>query len=152
MCYGRPTGQCQARVQGFKVALAPQPQMGRASSACFTCAADVGGLDVPTQSSSVAVQTFRAASLLPIVSMLDQPRFFFADVDDLADDDLNVAVVLASMRLKRLPQPRSSRMPAADTRAADGLASWLTIPASTLMHRAVCPRAPVTANRLRFSF
>src|SRR3954467_2316770 len=95
---------------------------------------------------------FRAASLLPIVSMLDQPRFFSADIDDLADDDLNVAVVLASMRLKRLPQPRSSRSPAADPRAADGLASWLTIPASTLMHRAVCPRAPVTANRLRFSF
>ena len=40
-----------------------------------------------------------------------------------------------------LPQPRSSRMPAADTRAAAGTASWLTIPASTLMHSSVCPRA-----------
>ena len=39
------------------------------------------------------------------------------------------------------PQPRSSRMPAADTRAAGGTASWLTIPASTLMHSSVCPRA-----------
>jgi hypothetical protein len=28
------------------------------------------------------------------------------------------------------PQPRSSRMPAADTRGAGGTASWLTIPAS----------------------
>ena len=40
-----------------------------------------------------------------------------------------------------LPQPRSSRMPAADTRAAGGMASWLTMPASTLMHSSVCPRA-----------
>jgi hypothetical protein len=32
-------------------------------------------------------------------------------------------------------------MPAADTRAAAGTASWLTIPASTLMHSLVCPRA-----------
>jgi len=39
------------------------------------------------------------------------------------------------------PQPRSSKMPAADTRAAAGTASWLTIPASTLMHSSVCPRA-----------
>ncbi len=49
------------------------------------------------------------------------------------------------------PQPRSSRMPAADTRAAGGTASWLTIPASTLMHSSVCP-APATANRQVFSF
>ena len=27
------------------------------------------------------------------------------------------------------------------TRAAGGTASWLTIPASTLMHSSVCPRA-----------
>ena len=39
------------------------------------------------------------------------------------------------------PQARSSRIPAADTRAAGGMASWLTRPASTLMHSAVCPRA-----------
>jgi hypothetical protein len=40
-----------------------------------------------------------------------------------------------------LPQPRSSRIPAADTRAAAGTASWLSIPASTLMQSSVCPRA-----------
>ena len=39
------------------------------------------------------------------------------------------------------PQPRSSRMPAADTRAAGETASWLTMPARTLMHNSVCPRA-----------
>jgi hypothetical protein len=33
--------------------------------------------------------------------VLDQSRFFIVDVDDLADDDLNVAAVLASMRLER---------------------------------------------------
>jgi hypothetical protein len=32
-------------------------------------------------------------------------------------------------------------MPAADTRAAGGTASWLTRPASTLTHSSVCPRA-----------
>ena len=32
-------------------------------------------------------------------------------------------------------------MPAADTRAAGGTASWLTIPASTSTHSSVCPRA-----------
>jgi hypothetical protein len=32
-------------------------------------------------------------------------------------------------------------MPAAATRAAGGTASWLTIPASVLMHSSVCPRA-----------
>ena len=40
-----------------------------------------------------------------------------------------------------LPQPRSSKMPAAETRAAGGTASWLTMPASTLMQSSVCPRA-----------
>jgi len=35
----------------------------------------------------------------------------------------------------------TGRMPAADTCAAGGTASWLTIPASTLMHSSVCPRA-----------
>ena len=39
------------------------------------------------------------------------------------------------------PQPRSSRMPAAATRAAGGTVSWLTIPANTLTHSAVWPRA-----------
>ena len=50
-----------------------------------------------------------------------------------------------------LPQPRSSRALAADTRAAAGAASWLKSPASTLMHSSVCP-APASANRLEFSF
>ena len=64
-----------------------------------------------------------------------------AALGDLADRDANVLVVLAGMGCGARPQPRSSKMPAADTRAAGGTASWLTIPASTLMHSSVCPRA-----------
>jgi hypothetical protein len=37
------------------------------------------------------------------------------------------------------PRPRSSKMPAADTHAAGETASWLTMPASTLMHRKDAP-------------
>ena len=59
----------------------------------------------------------------------------------LADRDADVLAVLAGVGCGARPQPRSSRMPAADTRAAGGTASWLTIPASTLMHSSVCPRA-----------
>ena len=64
-----------------------------------------------------------------------------AALGDLADRDANVLVVLAGMGCGARPQPRSSKMPAADTRAAGGTASWLTIPASTLMHSSVCLRA-----------
>ena len=60
-------------------------------------------------------------------------------------DDLSVMRMSLSSSLAwgcgARPQPRSSRMPAADTRAAGGTVSWLTMPASTLMHSSACPRA-----------
>jgi hypothetical protein len=64
-----------------------------------------------------------------------------AGVDNLPDGDADVAAIVAGVGLRRAAQPRSSRMPAVDTRAAGGMASRLTMPASTLMHSSVCPRA-----------
>src|SRR5262245_61187533 len=52
-----------------------------------------------------------------------------------ADDALGIR---GGARRRRLAPAASSRMPAADTRAAGGTASWLTIPASTLMQSSVC--------------
>ena len=49
-------------------------------------------------------------------------------VEDVPDRDADIAItVWSSVVVGALPQPRSSRMPAADTRAAGGTASWLTI-------------------------
>ena len=74
--------------------------------------------------------------------MLNHQRLgFAAGINDPSDDDPKRPAVFVSMRLDCLPQPRSSRIPAAATRAAAGTASWLTIPANTLTHSAVCPRA-----------
>ena len=66
-------------------------------------------------------------------------------------DDLSVMRMSLSSSLAwgcgARPQPRSSRMPAADTRAAGDTASWPTTPASTLTHGAVCPRASERKSR-----
>ena len=91
------------------------------------------------------------ARRLALAVELQTRSILVAALDDLADRDADVLVVLAGVGCGARPQPRSSRMPAADTRAAGGTASWLTIPASTLMHSSVCP-APATANRQVFSF
>jgi hypothetical protein len=61
------------------------------------------------------------------------------DTDDLPDDDADTAAILARVRL-RCAAPAAIQQDAC-RRHAGGEASWLMIPASTLMHSSVCPRA-----------
>jgi hypothetical protein len=58
----------------------------------------------------------------PLVRLPARPLYgrsmsiLFAALENLADGDADVLPVLAGVGLRRAPQPRSSRMPAADTR------------------------------------
>ena len=83
-----------------------------------------------------------ALSLVATVIMLDQHWLSFStDINDLTDDDLNCPTIGIGVRLSRLA-PAAIQQDACRRHArCRWPASWLTIPASTLMHSSVCPRA-----------